>query len=97
MREWDTRTAVHASVRGRVQGVGFRYFIQEQADRLHLSGWVRNAPDGETVEMVVEGDRPSVEELLRQAQSGPPGARVKRVETEWIAPQGQGQSFEIRR
>lgn len=95
MGEAESIAAVQATVRGRVQGVGFRYFIQDHAERLRLSGWVRNASDGQTVEMVAEGDQASVEELLRQAEHGPPGASVERVETEWITPRGQSTTFEI--
>lgn len=96
MRNADTSAAVHATVHGRVQGVGFRYFIQSEAERLSLSGWVRNAPDGRTVELEAEGEQAAVEELLRQAESGPPGASIERVESEWIEPHGQNQTFEIR-
>lgn len=90
-------TAAHATVHGLVQGVGFRYFVREHAERLGLSGWVRNAPDGRTVELVAEGEQSSVEELLRLAEQGPPGARIERIESEWITPPEQRQTFEIRR
>lgn len=90
------KTAAHATVHGLVQGVGFRFFIREHAERLALRGWVRNAPDGRTVELVAEGEQSAVEELLRLAEDGPPGARIERIESEWVTPQSQSQTFEIR-
>jgi acylphosphatase len=89
-------TAVRAIVLGRVQGVGFRFFVRDEAQRLGLSGWVRNLPDDRSVELVAEGDRASVEELLKAAGRGPSGAHVERVEHTWIEPQWIDQ-FTIRR
>jgi acylphosphatase len=75
--------AVHARrrylIRGRVQGVGFRYFTQAVASREGLSGWVRNTPDG-GVETAVEGKREALDRFERQIRHGPPGARVDRVD-----------------
>jgi acylphosphatase len=67
--------ARHLQVRGRVQGVGFRYSLQRQAQRLGLAGWVRNRHDG-SVEAAVCGPADSVEKLIEWARHGPPGARV---------------------
>jgi len=67
-------------VRGRVQGVGFRYSAIERARLLGLAGWARNLPDG-TVEIVAEGSAESIRLLIEWAQHGPPGARVSRVDT----------------
>lgn len=71
---------VHFVVRGRVQGVGFRWFVREQAKRLDLAGWVRNRPDG-GVEVAAEGDDASIEALRRVVGQGPQGAAVDRVES----------------
>jgi acylphosphatase len=71
---------VHLVVRGRVQGVGFRWFVREQAHRLDLAGWVRNRPDG-GVEVAAEGDDASIEALRRVLAQGPRGAAVDRVES----------------
>jgi acylphosphatase len=66
-------------IRGRVQGVGFRYFTQAAASREGLRGWVRNTPDG-GVETAVEGERDALDRFEQQIRHGPPGARVDRVE-----------------
>ena len=66
-------------VSGRVQGVFFRDSCERLATGLGVSGWVRNRPDG-TVEVVAEGERGAVEELLAWCRHGPPRARVDRVE-----------------
>lgn len=86
---------LHATVRGRVQGVSFRYFVTEEAQRLGLRGWVRNRWDG-SVEVVAEGPRPQLENLLGALQVGPPAARVEEVEAEWLAASGEFQSFWVR-
>jgi acylphosphatase len=83
--------AKHIVISGRVQGVGFRYSMAEEAERLGITGWVRNRRDG-TVEAVVDGDE--VETLLAWARRGPPSARVTGVavsETE-----GSFERFEMR-
>ena len=71
-------TARRYLVRGRVQGVGFRYFTQECALREGVTGWVRNLPDGR-VEALVEGDAEAVTRIERELRSGPRGARVQTV------------------
>ena len=67
--------ARHLAVRGRVQGVGFRYALQHEARRLGLTGWVRNRHDG-SVEAAVCGPPEAVEKLIDWARHGPPSARV---------------------
>ena len=66
-------------VRGRVQGVGFRWFVREHARTLRLAGWVKNLPDG-MVELEVEGPGDRVTELLALVAEGPDGAVVAGVE-----------------
>jgi acylphosphatase len=73
---------LHAFVRGDVQGVGFRYFVQRRAEEMGLAGWVRNRPDG-SVELVAEGDRAALGRLLELAGRGPGMADVDRVDVEW--------------
>lgn len=68
-----------AVVRGRVQGVGFRWWMVEQAQGLGLDGWVRNRRDG-TVEAVLGGPADAVAEMLRRCAIGPPAAVVRAVE-----------------
>jgi acylphosphatase len=74
--------SIHAFVRGDVQGVGFRYFVQRRAQEMGLAGWVRNQSDG-SVELVAEGDRAALGRLLELAGKGPGLADVDRVEVEW--------------
>ena len=85
---------LHAVVRGDVQGVGFRYFVQRKAQQLGLSGWVRNNDDG-TVELVAEGEQDKLDELKRALQEGPRMARVQRVDTQWSAGTGNLRGFEL--
>jgi acylphosphatase len=89
----DARLA--AMVHGRVQGVGFRYFARRTAAALGLRGYVRNRPGG-AVEVVAEGPRPTLEELLRRLERGPSGARVEQVEVAWAAAEGAFSGFHIR-
>lgn len=74
---------LHAVVRGRVQGVGFRWFVRETATALGLAGTVRNRADG-TVEVDAEGDDAAIAELRRELVKGPRGAAVSAVDE--IAP-----------
>ena len=88
--------AVRWTLRGRVQGVGFRYFTRGLARELGLAGRVRNLHTGH-VEIEAAGEPESVEELRRQVHRGPPGARVVELREE-ILPAGTGwESFEIDR
>ena len=75
----DSVVRVHVVVRGRVQGVGFRWFVREQARRLDLAGWVKNRDDG-GVEVVAEGSEAAVRSLVQQLRKGPPDADVKDVQ-----------------
>jgi acylphosphatase len=73
--------AVHVRVRGRVQRVGFRWFVERTAADLRLGGWVRNALDG-AVEVFAEGEAASVAQLLDALRRGPPHAIVQSVDVE---------------
>lgn len=68
-----------ATVHGRVQGVGFRYFVREQASSLGLTGWTRNRLAG-TVEVVAEGEAATIEVLLAALRQGPRISRVTDVD-----------------
>jgi acylphosphatase len=70
---------LHVRVGGRVQGVGFRWFVREEARRLGLSGWVTNLPTGE-VEVAAGGAADSLERLRRALGVGPAGAEVETVQ-----------------
>lgn len=87
-------TRAHLLVQGRVQGVGFRAFVQSQAVRRALKGWVKNLPDGR-VESEVEGEEALVNEFIRTVRRGPSLARVQNVDLEWINPHARDSSFEI--
>ena len=82
-------------VRGRVQGVGYRWFVRELAESLGLSGWTRNREDG-SVEVEAEGDAAAVEQFVRRLVDGNPAARVEGIESQTAAPKGE-RGFEIRR
>jgi acylphosphatase len=66
-------------ITGRVQGVGFRYAMQDEAARRGVNGWVRNRSDG-SVEALLQGEAAAVESLTAWARRGPPGAQVVEVE-----------------
>lgn len=81
-------------ITGRVQGVFFRAWSQQQARELGVKGWVRNAADG-SVEGHLEGDEAAVKALIQRLWEGPPSAKVEQVEVEDAAPEGLGR-FEVR-
>ena len=91
----DTHARLHAIVSGIVQGVNFRYYTQERARQLRLTGWVRNLVDGK-VEVIAEGPRPALEKLLEFLRRGPPAAAVTAMQTEWSQASGEFTSFELR-
>ena len=66
-------------IEGRVQGVGYRDWMRQEADRLGLQGWVRNRPDG-SVQALVAGEEGAVQVLLTACRRGPTLARVDRIE-----------------
>ena len=86
--------AKQITVHGRVQGVGFRYFVEHVGNRMGLRGNVRNCPDS-TVEIVVEGDAGKVADFIRQVEKGPSLARVQRVDIVDIPAIGSYSSFSI--
>jgi acylphosphatase len=83
-------------VYGRVQGVLFRYFVQNEARELGLKGYVRNLASGDAVEVQAEGERRQLNKLLGQLKVGPPGARVERVEVKWTDYSGRFDDFSVR-
>lgn len=82
-------------ISGRVQGVGFRYFVQRAARAEGVGGWVRNQDDG-SVEAMVEGDHEAVLRLEHALRVGPPGARVDDIEIREEAPDGRSPMFTVR-
>ena len=86
---------LEATVHGRVQGVGFRWFVLRRASELGLVGWVANDASG-AVRVVVEGSPEAVDAMASELSSGPPGAIVDHVEGVFPAPTGEFNRFEIR-
>lgn len=88
---------LRATIRGRVQNVGFRAFAQDAARSLGLAGYVRNEYDG-GVSVLAVGVRETLEQLLVALRRGPVHARVERVEVDWLPgnPQGLQGRFEVR-
>jgi acylphosphatase len=82
-------------VSGRVQGVGFRYFVQAVAARESIAGWVRNLDDGR-VETAASGDAEGMERFERAIRQGPPSARVDGVAVDETFPIGNPTGFHIR-
>ena len=86
-------TTRHLRIHGRVHGVGFRYSMRLEAQRLGVVGWVRNRHDG-SVEAIVKGPAEAVEALVEWSRRGPPQARVTDVQ---VAPgEGDYTQFELR-
>ncbi len=91
----DDPVRLHLIVSGRVQGVGFRAFVQALAARSGLSGWVRNL-GYEQVELTAEGGRPTLENFAGQVKEGPPGSRVDDAVAEWLTYSGEFKGFVVR-
>ncbi|HHX39869.1 MAG TPA: acylphosphatase [Armatimonadetes bacterium] len=89
-----SKARLHVTVHGRVQGVGFRYWVVEQAQRLDLTGWVRNLP-GREVEVLAEGERVDLEQLLERLKDGPLMARVTDVDADWSDYRGDFDRFGV--
>ncbi len=87
--------AVHAQVRGIVQGVGFRWFVLRQAREIGVRGHTRNLPDG-SVEVVAVGSAAEIDALLEQLRTGPDVARVDALEWHPLSPVPSYEAFEIR-
>ena len=86
--------AKHIVVHGRVQGVGFRYFVQRAGDRMALTGNVANCPDS-TVEIFVQGDAKEVGRFIQEIEKGPAIARVDRIDVRDAVPRGNYSGFLI--
>ena len=86
---------LHAVVRGRVQGVGYRATTLDEARRLGLAGWVRNCVDG-SVEIWAEGTESKLNLLLEFLHHGPRGAHVKSVAVDWDDARGAPMPFQVK-
>lgn len=79
----STTSAIKAVVKGRVQGVGYRAFTHQKATKLGLRGYVRSS-DGNEVEVIAEGEKESLEQLVDLLETGPARAEINEVKWEWI-------------
>lgn len=85
------RARVHFRAEGFVQGVGYRWFVQETAGSLGLTGWVRNLRDG-AVEGEAEGERAALDDFLSRLRTAHPFAQVRRLEAAPRATQGESEA-----
>lgn len=83
---------VHVWVKGRVQAVGFRAFVQQNSIQIGVTGWVRNVGSG-TVEAVAEGTKEQIERFLEMIKRGPSISRVDELREEWEQVTGEFTSF----
>jgi acylphosphatase len=88
-------TRVHIWVTGRVQGVGFRAFVQRMGVSLGITGWVRNVGD-DRVEAVAEGPQETLDKFAELLKNGPTGARVDEARLEWETPTAEFRNFHIK-
>jgi len=88
------KVRAHVIVEGRVQGVFFRAYTQDQAGPKKITGWVMNRHDG-CVEAVFEGEKAAVKTLIEWCRTGPPHALVKNIEIRWEEYKGEFSSFSI--
>jgi acylphosphatase len=91
----DGSVRLEATVRGRVQGVGFRYYVVRRATQLGLTGWVANEPDG-SVRCVAEGPPDAIDQLDRLLRHGPEGAVVDEVAAVRMPATGRFVGFTVR-
>jgi acylphosphatase len=82
-------------VQGRVQAVGFRAFVQQNAIQIGVTGWVRNV-GYDTVEAVAEGTRDQIDRFLQMVKRGPTGSRVDKSREEWEQVTGEFSSFRVK-
>ncbi|MGB2841822.1 MAG: acylphosphatase [Halobacteriota archaeon] len=91
----ESKARAHVVVKGRVQGVYFRYATRDEANMRGVKGWVRNMSDGR-VEAVFEGVKEKVDEMIDFCHYGPPGAKVSSVKVTWEDYTGEFKEFSIR-
>jgi acylphosphatase len=95
MTNQDENTRIHVWVNGRVQGVGFRAYVQQNAVQIGVTGWVRNVGYDE-VEAVAEGSKEQAEDFLRVMKRGPMSSRVEDWREEWEKATGEFNSFRVK-
>ena len=85
---------VNLTISGKVQGVGFRYFVLQQAQEMGITGWVSNKSNGD-VEALVQGEKADLEEFVAKVKEGPSFSRVEDVSLNWLNKAEQYFGFEI--
>ena len=85
---------VNLTISGKVQGVGFRYFVLRQAQELGINGWVSNKPNGD-VEALAQGEKADLEQFIAKVKEGTTFSRVDNVNLEWMNKGEQYFGFEI--
>jgi len=93
--ENNNKKRMHAMIVGMVQGVGFRFFVFQNARDRNLNGWVRNRSNGD-VEIMAEGSESDLEYLRRKVEVGPPAAQVTNVNVQWMDYEGDLSRFDVR-
>ncbi len=94
MEEKKNFSRAHVKLYGKVQNVGFRFFINRKASGAGLVGWVRNANG--FVEVVLEGDKETIKDCVEECQRGPMFSKVEKVGVDWGQPTGEFIRFEVR-
>jgi len=92
----ENKVRAHIFVSGRVQGVRFRESTYQKAQKLGVFGWVKNIPNSNKVEMILEGEEDSVKKLTKWAKTGPIFAKVNNIEVYWEEYKGEFGGFEIK-
>jgi acylphosphatase len=95
LAEQTGQERLHVIIRGRVQGVGFRAFVLQEASAFGLKGWCRNV-NWDKVEVLAEGSRANLEGMLQTLRRGPSMAHVDQVIPEWGLPTGEFTQFRVR-
>ena len=85
---------VNMKITGKVQGVGFRFFVQQQAQKLGINGWVSNKSNGD-VEALAQGEKADLEQFIAKVKEGPSFSRVEDVSLNWVKEAEQYFGFEI--
>jgi acylphosphatase len=97
VKEDSALASFHATVTGIVQGVYFRAFVEQHAQALRLTGYVRNVAQSEAVEVEAEGEKAKLEELIKYLHQGPRDAKVDKVDVRWGTYTGRFRDFTITR
>ena len=90
----ENTLTVNMKITGKVQGVGFRFFVQQQAQKLGINGWVSNKSNGD-VEALAQGEKADLEQFIAKVKQGPSFSRVEDVSLNWVKEAEQYFGFEI--